>query len=371
MVNFGELPAGDYDIYLKINDPKETTPNKRSIRFANKGDNIWNADLGANLIGSTTVNPAQPSNGGSHHSGGKTSSSIKQEKITRIETLKDGTVVTTITDDATGAQKITIKNSDGTVAEIDKPKSGSMIGKITLGSNTKETVVAIPMKDTNGGTVAIITHEDGTEEIIKGSVANDGVFYVPATRDVTIKIVQNKVNFVDANQAAWAKDAIDFVTAREMFLGTSSKEFSPNRAMTRGMLATVFYRLAGEPSVGANSFTDVDEGKYYTNAVAWAAKSGIVAGVGDNRFDQDREVTREQLVTMLYRYVGSPAVSPTLSGFNDAGQVSDWAKPAFAWALEQGIIRGRTETSIVPGANATRSEVAAMLQRFVIASTTN
>jgi len=143
--------------------------------------------------------------------------------------------------------------------------------------------------------VAIITHKDGTEEIIKGSVADDGVLYVPVNSDVTIKIVQNGMDFADANKAAWAKDAISFVTAREMFFGTSNEEFSPNRAMTRGMLATVLYRLAGEPSVGANSFTDVAEGKYYSDAVTWAAESGIVAGVGGNLFAQGSEITCEQL----------------------------------------------------------------------------
>jgi hypothetical protein len=467
---FGEIPLGEYDIYLKINDPKETTANKRSIRFANKGDGIWDEGLGANLIGSTTVNPAQTSNDDadiafakaavehatytttqadvgtevkalekineiinkislrgarakvskvsytaavagtngnragvdgsyvftvtlnkglgtelvtkeltltitatpySRGGGGGTVPPAVTGQTTTTETLKGGAVVITTTDNATGAQKITVKSPDGTVTELNKPKSGSMSGTVTLGSNEKATVVSIPMKDADGGTVAIITHKDGTEEIIKGSVANDGMLYVPVNSDVTIKIVQNGMDFADTNRSVWAKDAIAFVTAREMFFGTSKQEFSPNRAMTRGMLATVLYRLEGEPSVGANNFTDVAEGKYYTDAVTWAAQSGIVAGVGDNRFAQESGITREQLVTMLYRYAGSPAVSGSLASFNDAGQVSDWANPAFVWAIEQGITQGRTNTSIVPGDNATRAEVAAMLQRFVTAATKN
>ena len=370
MSTFGELPAGDYDIYLKINDPKETTANKRSIRFANKGDDIWDAGLGANLIGSTTVK-SNSSSGSSGSSGSKAKSTEEAQQTTTKETLKDGTVVTTTTDNATGNQTITVKSPDGTVAEISNPRTGVITGKITLGSGVKRTVVSIPMKNADGGTVVIIVHKDGTEEIIKNAIAEDGVLYVPVTGDVTIKIVQNGMSFNDANQAAWAKDAIAFVTARELFLGTGNGGFSPNRAMTRGMLATVLYRLAGEPTVGASGFSDVTGGKYSTDAVAWAAQSGIVTGIGSNLFAPDREITREQLAAMLYRFAGSPGGSGTLDRFNDGSQVSEYARQASAWAIEQGIIQGRTGTAIVPKANATRAEVATMLQRFIAASITD
>jgi len=366
MSKFGNVPLGDYDIYLKINDPKETTANKRSIRFANKGDDIWDADLGANLIGSTTVK----SNSSSGSSGSKAKSTEGTQQTTK-ETLKDGTVVTIITDNATGNQTITVKSPDGTVAEISKPKTGDITGKITLGSGAKRTVVSIPMKNADGGTVAIIIHKDGTEEIIKDAIAEDGVLYVPVTGDVTIKIVQNGMSFNDTNQAAWAKDAIAFVTARELFLGTGNGGFSPNQAMTRGMLATVLYRLAGEPTVGASGFTDVNSGKYYTDAIAWAAQSGIVTGIGSNLFAPDREITREQLAAMLYRFAGSPGGSGTLDRFDDGSQVSEYARQASAWAIEQGITQGRTNTTIVPKANATRAEVATMLQRYIAASITD
>ncbi len=369
MGTFGELPAGDYDIYLKINDPKETTLNKRSIRFANKGDDIWDADLGANLIGSTTVK--SNSSSGSGGNGGSKAKLPAETQQTTKETLKDGTVVTTVTDNATGNQTITVKTPDGTVAEINKPKTGVITGKITLGSGVKRAVVSIPMKNADGGTVAIIIHKDGTEEIIKGSVAGDGVLNVPVTGDVSIKIVQNGMSFNDTNQAAWAKDAIAFVTARELFLGTGNGGFSPSKAMTRGMLATVLYRLAGEPTVGASGFTDVNSGKYYTDAIAWAAQSGIVTGIGSNLFAPDREITREQLAAMLYRFAGSPGGRGTLDRFDDGRQVSEYARQASAWAIEQGITQGRTDTTIVPKANATRAEVATMLQRYIAASITD
>jgi hypothetical protein len=459
---FGDVPLGEYDIYLKINDPKEQSANKRSIRFANKGDGIWDTGLGANLIGSTKVLPAQPndnadiafakaaienyaynttqSSAGSEakalsrikeiigslalrdvkaevskvrytapiagtsgnksgvdgsyvftvrlekglgiavdtkeltlsitantysRSGGSTTVPEKTGQTTTTETLRNGAVVTTVIDNATGNRTVTVKGVDGTVTVVDMPRGGPITAKVTLGSNVKSTVASIPIANLSGGTVAILVHSDETEEIIKGSVAVDGILYVPLSQNAAIKIILTSKTFTDIGQAAWAKDSIAFVTARELFFGTSNTKFSPNLPMTRSMLATVLYRLANEPAAGQNRFFDVKNNMYYADAVAWAAEAGVVFGVGNDSFAPDNEITREQLATILYRYAGSPGITDGLNSFSDAGQVSEWAKQAVTWAVNQGIIQGRTRTEVAPGANASRAEVAAMLQRFM------
>lgn len=161
-------------------------------------------------------------------------------------------------------------------------------------------------------------------------------------------------------------DAVAYVSSRELFKGVSSDEFGPSGSMTRGMLATVLYRYAGEPAVTAeNSFGDVKPGAYYENAVKWAAANGIVTGYSDGTFQPDKSVTREQLAAILYRYAGSPQEIGTLSGFNDAGSVSDYAVNAVSWAVKAGIITGNgSSTTLDPQGSATRAQVATMMKRF-------
>lgn len=238
MSAFGNVPVGEYDIYLKINDPKETSANRRCIQFANY--DIWNADLGANKIGSTSIRQGQ--------------------------------------------------------------------------SSTQK-----PWKNP----------------------------------------------FEDVQADAWYYSAIEYVHSNGLMTGTSDDPmlFSPDMPLTRGMLTAILYRQAGSPEADTNSFSDVPAGQYYAAAVSWAAKAGIVTGTGDNQFKPEDAITREELAVILYRYSGSPAVTDKFAGFHDADRISDWAKQAVAWALEQGVMTGDGEM-LLPGASATRAETAAMLQRF-------
>jgi len=167
----------------------------------------------------------------------------------------------------------------------------------------------------------------------------------------------------------WALDAIAFVVEHGLFNGTSETTFSPDAPMTRAMLATVLYRLAGEPDVTEGTdFTDVAEGSWYAKAVAWAAAEGIVNGVGDGRFDPDGEITRAQLVTMIFRCAGvlgaDVTASTSLDAYTDADEVAAWAREAMAWAVAAGVVNGMTETTLAPNAGATRAQVAVILQRL-------
>jgi len=171
--------------------------------------------------------------------------------------------------------------------------------------------------------------------------------------------------YSDVNETSWYYEAVRFANKNGLFYGTSDTTFSPNDDMTRGMLATVLYRLAKEPGTTAKDlFSDVADGKYYSEAIAWAAENKIVAGYGDNRFGPEDSITREQLATILWRYAGSPESTGSLAGFTDGSKTAEYAVPALQWAVEQGIVSGKGNGILDPRGQATRAEVATMLMRY-------
>ncbi len=178
----------------------------------------------------------------------------------------------------------------------------------------------------------------------------------------------NQSRFDDVTQNAWYASYVDYVYRSGLMNGISDYLFKPNRPVTRGQLVTILYRMEGEPRIPSySSFYDVPKGEQYTDAVEWATFIDIVYGVGDGKFNLNEQITREQLATILYRYAGSPAVRGSLSGFPDAGNVSDWAKNAMRWAVSQGIILGVKSahgTTLSPQSYATRAQIAAIIQRY-------
>ena len=147
--------------------------------------------------------------------------------------------------------------------------------------------------------------------------------------------------------------------------GTGAVTFEPGATATRAMVATILWRLEGEPVVNyLMTYDDVDPASWYGEAVRWAASEGVVTGYGDEAFGPGDAITREQIVTMLYRYAGSPAVTgDALAGFADAGGVSTWAADAMNWAVSSGILTGG-DKGLDPQGQASRAELAAMLARF-------
>ena len=178
--------------------------------------------------------------------------------------------------------------------------------------------------------------------------------------------------FTDVSASQWYHEAVDYAVVNGLFAGTSDTTFSPNESMTRGMLVTVLWRLAGKPEAKtAASFQDVDAQQYYAEAVAWAAENGIVAGTSDTTFSPNAKVTREQMAAILYRYakLNGVDVSKTadLKDFPDADKVASYAKDAMAWAVESGIISGTLKggkTYLDPTGSATRAQVASILMRY-------
>ena len=175
--------------------------------------------------------------------------------------------------------------------------------------------------------------------------------------------------FSDVTDGDWFFEDVAVVYFGGYMLGTSSTAFSPALTMDRAMAATVLHRVAGLPEAAASAFKDVESGSWYEQAVNWAAESGVTNGVSAERFDPHASLTREQLVTFLYRYAEKSGLdvseSKDLAAFSDAKAVSPWAIDAMQWAVAVGIIKGTDKGTINPAGTATRAEFAAMLRRFV------
>ncbi len=175
--------------------------------------------------------------------------------------------------------------------------------------------------------------------------------------------------FTDVSANAWYHDSIEFVVAFGLMNGMSETQFAPNANMTRAQLVTVLYRLAGEPSVAGmtTTFKDVAENDWYTNAVIWAYNAGIINGIDETTFAPMANVSREMLVTILYRFLDEPeADTAVLEGYVDANAISDYAVPAMAWAVENGIVNGITETVLAPQGTATRAQIATIMMRMIL-----
>ena len=174
--------------------------------------------------------------------------------------------------------------------------------------------------------------------------------------------------FTDVPEDSWYYGSAAYAYMNGLFSGTSETAFSPEKTMTRGMLVTVLYRMAGSPAaVGTAAFSDVAANAYCAQAVSWASASGLVTGFGDGSFAPDRPVTREQLTAILYRYARykslSVSASAALTGFTDAADVSEYAVPAMQWAVGMKLLQG-AGGALSPQAGAPRAQVAAILQRF-------
>ena len=174
--------------------------------------------------------------------------------------------------------------------------------------------------------------------------------------------------FTDVPADAWYHEAVNYVFHRGYFGGTGDYTFEPETPMTRAMLVTVLWRYEGSPADSGDIFLDVPENQWYYEAVDWAAKNKIVNGVGGGKFDPDGNVTREQMAAILYRYAEKKGMAVSdraaLSGFPDAGQVStDWALEPMQWAVAKKLITG-SDGLLLPQGNATRAQVATILMRF-------
>ena len=176
--------------------------------------------------------------------------------------------------------------------------------------------------------------------------------------------------FTDVSEKDWFYGDVMFVYENGLMLGTSKTLFSPHGTATRGMMATILWRMEGSPAPkGKNSFTDVEAGKWYADAITWTAENGIFAGYGKDKFGPDDPITREQLAAIFYRYADYKGYDLTVKGnldkFKDADKITDYAKTAMQWAVGSDLVKGKSGALLDPQDKATRAEIATMLHRFI------
>ena len=290
--------------------------------------------------------------------------------------------------------------------EASRNSSTAPTVKIELPRNSGETKVEIPVTNVKPGTVAVLVHPDGTEEIVKNSLPTEDGIQLTVNGGATVKIVDNSKDFIDTRNH-WAKDAIDFVSARELVNGMNDSIYAPNNSTTRAQLwtilarqndadlnggntwyekaqlwsknkgisdgtepnaainraqmVTMLWRAMGQPAAGGSaSFADVPADSYYAQAVAWAIENGITAGVGGGRFDPNSTCTRAQSVTFLYRAMGTAPT--TVNGFTDVTADAFYAD-AVAWAVESGVTNGTSASTFSPNNGCTRAQIVTFLYR--------
>lgn len=244
----------------------------------------------------------------------------------------------------------------------------------------KGSTVTITVKPDEGYELESLTVSEADGKAVEVSRNDDGTFSfeMPAgnvTVDASFAVVEPapwESPYSDVSEADWFYADVAAVSERGVMAGYGGTDlFGPYDGTTRAMAATVIWRLAGEPEVDyAVPFADVEEGQWYTEAVRWAASTGVTAGYGGtDLFGTDDPVTREQFATMLSRFAQAAGLAPVepgdLSAFSDAAEVSEWGAEGMAWAVGAGVVRGVDDSHLAPQSGALRCELAAMLNRTI------
>ena len=296
----------------------------------------------------------------------------KDGSVTKTETKKDGSSVTEnkAADGSTGTVKTDKNGQTEAAAKVsgkaveDAKKNGEAVKvpveveanrnsstaptvSIELPKGAGETKVEIPVSNVTPGTVAVLVHPDGTEEILKDSIPTEDGIQLTVDGSATVKIVDNSKGFIDTRNH-WAEDEIDFVSARGLVNGMSATIYAPNASTTRAQLWTILARQNNADLNGGAT--------WFENAQNWAKAKGVSDGANPNA-----AITRAQMVTMLWRAVGQPTAGGT-ANFTDVPTDSYYAQ-AVAWAVENGITTGIGNGKFDPNATCTRAQIAAFLAR--------
>ena len=382
-------------------NPVTTTGSIGTVKVNVSTTNYHDFTLTINVNAANKIVPTGGGGGGS--SSGDSNSTVKSEtatkpdgSVTKTETKKDGTVIETTTEKGGSVTKTETKPDGSSVTESKTPDGSTGTVKTDENGNTKaaaklsakavedakkngeavkapveveasrnsnaaptvsielpkgagETKVEIPVSNANSGTVAVLVHPDGTEEILKNSLPTENGIQLKLDSGATVKIVDNSKPFIDT-QNHWAKDEIDFVSARELVNGISATRYAPDATATRAQLWTILARQNdADLSGGAN---------WYEKAQLWSKDKGISDGTNPNG-----TINRAQMVTMLWRTMGQPAATDKVS-FADVPAGSYYAQ-AVAWAVESGITQGIGGGRFDPNGACTRAQIAAFLARYM------
>ena len=366
-------------------------------QIVNNGSTLANSNYDVTYVDGKLTVTYRPSSGGSSSG----SSTVKTEttknddgSTTKTETKKDGTVIETTTGKDGSVTKTETKKdgssvtenkaADGSTGTVKTDKNGQTTAKTTLSNkaiedakkngeavkapveveasrdsstaptvkvelpkSAGETKVEIPVSNVKPGTVAVLVHPDGTEEIVKNSVPTEDGIRLTVDGSATVKIIDNSKDFIDTRDH-WAEDAIDFVSARGLVNGMTATIYAPNNSTTRAQLWTILARQVDADLTGGNT--------WYEKAQNWAKDKGVSDGA-----NPDAAINRAQMVTMLWRAVGQPAAGGA-ANFTDVPTDSYYAQ-AVAWAVENGITTGVGNGHFDPTGTCTRAQIAAFLAR--------
>ena len=242
--------------------------------------------------------------------------------------------------------------------------SGATSTLVTAVSGNGEPVSINGQALSTGGSATVAIPNSGKTDIVVGIGA----------KTYTLTILRNSGTganpFTDVSEKDWFYGDVMFAYENGLMIGTGNAQFRPHGTATRGMMATILWRMAGSPAPkGNSSFTDVEAGTWYTDAIAWTAENGIFLGYGNNKVGPNDSITREQLAAIFFRYADYKGCDMNAKGeldkFRDAGKVSDYARAAMQWAVGSGLIQGKPDGVLDPQGTATRAEIAAMLHRFL------
>lgn len=232
-------------------------------------------------------------------------------------------------------------------------------------------ITAVPDYGCTLSSLSVRTATGDSVHVYNAQKADTYYFYMP-DQYVSVSAVftgkYTSVPFNDVSYGDWYYNAVQFVYSKGIMDGVDYYKFAPNGTITRGMILTMLWRMAGEPfEMPVTSFTDVEIGRYYTTAVAWACRNGIADGMGESTFGPNDAITREELVTLMYRYAqyfGHSCIGTSIEGFVDAGSVSSYAYNAMCWAYKAGVVTGTTGSRLNPQGTASRAEAAQMIMSF-------
>ena len=242
--------------------------------------------------------------------------------------------------------------------------SGATSTLVTAVSGNGEPVSINGQALSTGGSATVAIPNSGKTDIVVGIGA----------KTYTLTILRNSGTganpFTDVSEKDWFYGDVMFAYENGLMIGTGNAQFRPHGTATRGMMATILWRMAGSPAPkGNNSFIDVEAGTWYTDAITWTAENGIFLGYGNNKVGPNDSITREQLAAIFFRYADYKGCDMNAKGeldkFRDAGKVSDYARAAMQWAVGSGLIQGKPDGVLDPQGTATRAEIAAMLHRFL------
>lgn len=299
-----------------------------------------------------TAHWSKNSSGGSSHSydGYITIINPKNGEVSVSDdwAYEDDKITLTITpDDGYEVDKIEIVDDEGD--KIDAKKVDDEDNKYTFRMANCDVTVTVTFKEEGKTTEDTDKEEDKDDE------------------------ETTELNFTDVKESDWFYKGVAYVVDKGIMSGVSENEFAPSGKLTRAMLVQMLYNMESRPACDAeNAFMDVPVGQWYTDAVIWANDAKIVSGMGDGLFAPNMEITREQMVAMLYNYAKykgyDVTASADLSAFADTASVSAWAQPAMQWAVAEGYISGMGDSQLAPQGTATRAEIASVIMRFMEAT---